>query len=79
MGAGRSEWEIVGMNDLIARLEAIDREAREISHQIGRMVPERPALYDLHLEAYTRSGAIGAEAVRAIRALRRAIRKELGE
>ena len=67
------------MNDIIARLEAMDREARKISHQIGRMVPERPALYDPILEAYTRIGAIGAEATRAIRALRLAIRKELGE
>ena len=67
------------MNDIIARLEAIDREARQISHQIGRMVPEEPTLYDPILEAYTRSGAIGAEATRAIRALRLAIRKELGE
>ena len=66
------------MNDIIARLQRIDSESRQIAHQIGRMVPEDPTLYDPILEAYTRIGAIGAEAVRAIRALRQAIRKELG-
>ena len=67
------------MNDIIADLQAIEQKSRQIAHQIERMVPEEPALYDPILEAYTRIGAIGAEATRAIRALRQAIRKELGE
>ena len=67
------------MNNIIARLEAIEREARQSAHEIGRMVPGEPERNDLTQEAYIRACGIASEATRAIRALRLAIRKELGE
>ena len=66
------------MNDIIADLRAIEQKSRQIAHQIGRMVPEEPERNDLTQEAYIRACGITSEATRAIRALRQAIRKELG-
>ena len=67
------------MREDIERLQAMEREITEIARRIERMIPAEPDRYDLMLEAWNRLGGIGAELTRTIRALTRAIRKELGQ